>query len=201
MELPPYRMPTLRGLLIHTWERSWLYVKKAGTVILAVAVLMWFFCNWPAPPGEAVAGARSPDEVHRIALEHSVVGRIGKAVEPALRPLGFDWRVGTALVGATAAKEVFVAQMGIVFGAGEAADTGAKLREALRANYSSLAGFAMLVYMLIASPCVATCAVTKRESGSWKWAALQWAGLTALGYLVALAIFQAGSLLRTGVGG
>ncbi len=195
MELPPYRFPTVKGLLIHTWERSWLYVKKAGTIILAASVLLWFAANWPAPPADRLAAAASPEEAHTVVLANSLVGRVGRAIEPVIAPLGFDWRAGTALIGATAAKEVFVAQMGIVFGVGESADTLEELRGKMRANYSQASGIAMLLFALIASPCVATVAITRKESGSWKWALLQWGGLTAVGYMMALVAYQVASRL------
>jgi len=194
MELPPYRMPTLKGLLIHTWERSWLYVKKAGTVILAASVLLWFAAHWPAPPEKGLAAAGTKEQANALVLSGSLVGRVGRAMEPAIRPIGFDWRVGTAFLGATAAKEIFISQMGIVFSVGESADTAAELRGKLAAEYSPASGFAMLLFTLIATPCVATVVVTRRESGSWKWALLQWGGLTLVGYLAALLFYQLAAL-------
>lgn len=198
MELPPYRMPTLKGILIHAWEKSSMYLRKAGTVILAVSVLMWFAANWPSPEKERLAGIATSEERHSAVLSESLVGRFGRAAEPVVKPMGFDWKAASALVGATAAKEVFVAQMGIVFGVGESEDSAAKLREKLRASYSTASGLAMLVYLLVASPCLATVAITTRESGSWKWAALQWCGLTAVGYLLAVITYQLTSLIGLG---
>jgi len=198
MELPPYRMPTARGLAIHAWERSWQYVKKAGTVILAASILLWFVSNWPSPPTSPLTSAKSPSEARSAALASSLAGRMGHAMEPLLAPVGLDWRIGTALVGAAASKEVFIAQAAIAYGVGGSQDTSKSLREQLAANYSPLSAVCMLVFILVASPCLATCAVTRRESGSWKWAALQWAGLTLMGYFLALAVFQIGSTLRLG---
>jgi ferrous iron transport protein B len=195
MELPPYRVPTLKGLAIHAGERSWMYVKKAGSVILAASLILWFVSNWPAPSHEELVKAGSPAAARELVLTHSLAGRMGRAMEPLLKPVGFDWRVGTALVGAAASKEIFIAQMGIAFGVGESSDTSAALRERLRAGYSGLSGFCILIFVLIASPCIATCAVVRRESGSWKWSALQWVGLTIMGYVAALVIFQLGSLV------
>ena len=351
MELPPYRVPTLRGLLIHMWERSWLYIKKAGTVILAFSIVLWALTTYPSkdqpdpihaarrravraayvqgvrglaeplaiagqahalatmaeaelamadaagrfygreagykeakarhdaamaalrkgPAGprliqfletcdeirairrehdEALAKLGSPppapaqlllvhqhddclgkleardagayaaavaflDDVRakygaeRKALEHekaadalawSVAGRIGRAIEPALRPLGFDWKIGTALIGAFGAKEVFVAQMGIVYAVGADERHTEALRAHLRADYSPLVGFCIMLFCLASMPCVATIAVTRRESGSWGWALAQLGGLTALAYVVTLIAYQLGSLLGIGVG-
>jgi ferrous iron transport protein B len=128
-------------------------------------------------------------------LAYSVVGRIGHVIEPALQPMGLDWKVGTALVGAFAAKEVFVSQMGIVYALGEVDETSDSLREALRERYPPLAGAALMLFLLVATPCMATFAVTRRESGSWRWAAFQFVGLTAVGYLLAVLVYQVGSLL------
>jgi ferrous iron transport protein B len=116
-----------------------------------------------------------------------------------MRPLGFDWRISTALVGAFPAKELFVAQLGVVSSVGEDDESGAALRDFLKSRYSPLTGFCIMLFMLIAMPCMATVAVTRRESGSWKWALLQLAGLTALAYVITLAVYQAGSLLGIGV--
>ncbi len=192
MELPPYRMPTFKGLLIHTWERSWLFLKKAGTVIFAVSIVLWFFTNWPSPPREELAQA-DPSEIRAAVLEHSVVGRVGKTLEPALEMAGFDWKLGTALIGASMAKEVFVAQMGIIYGFGE---EGRSLAEQIGGDYSVLAGFALLLFTLIASPCIATVIIMRRESGSWRWAAFQWLALTAGGFVLAVVVFQGGGLLQ-----
>ncbi|MHC4639536.1 MAG: ferrous iron transport protein B, partial [Planctomycetota bacterium] len=114
MELPPYRMPTLKAIAVHTWHRGWLYLKKAGTIILGISIILWFAMNFPRPNPESLKGM-SPETAQQKRLEYSVVGRIGLAIEPAIKPLGFDWKIGTALVGATAAKEVFVSQLGIVY--------------------------------------------------------------------------------------
>jgi len=192
MELPPYRMPTARGLLIHMWERSWQFLKKAGTVILAAAILLWFLTNWPAPKKDTLL--EIPETaVAKTVLENSIVGRTGRAMEPALRAIGLDWKVGTALIAAVGAKEIFVAQLGIVYG--HTGETGEELSARLAVDYTPLAGFCLLLFTLVASPCVATVAVTMRESGSWKWAAFQWAGLTVMAYIIALAAYQGGRVI------
>lgn len=208
MELPSYRMPTLRSVLLHVRERSWLYLRKAGTIILGISMLMWALVTFPrpsdtvTPPAGSVViaeGEVGADQA-QSRLAQSFAGRLGHGLEPILKPMGFDWRIGTALVGAFAAKEVFVAQMGIVFAVESPDDRGAgRLREQLRANYSSLVGFCIMLFALIASPCMATVAVTSRESGSWKWAALQFFGLTVLAWIVTTIVFQIGTGLGIGV--
>jgi ferrous iron transport protein B len=211
MELPPYRWPTWRSVGIHMWDRAWMYLQKAGTVILAISILLWALGTFPrrADYGRdyaaEIAQAATPADASALAaarqaetLEYTVIGRMGKWMEPAIRPLGFDWRVGTALVGAFAAKEVFVAQMGIVFSLGSANEESEGLRETLRANYSPLQGLAMMLFCLLSAPCLATIAVTKRETDSWGWAAGMLLGMTAVAWVITFAVFQIG--LRLGLG-
>ena len=197
MELPPYRLPTLKGTLVHMWERGGLYLKKAGTVILGISILLWALTTFPR------SGDTDPDlsaeEQQAVALAHTAAGRIGHILEPVIRPLGFDWRIGTAMIGAFAAKEVFVAQLGIVYSVGEADEESVTLREKLRAHYSPLVGFCIMLFMLISAPCMATIAVTRRESNSWKWALFQLGGLTLLAYLATLLVYQAGRTVGIGV--
>jgi ferrous iron transport protein B len=344
MELPLYRLPTLRGLAIHAWDRGWLYLRKAGTVILGISIILWALASYPkkqvydrdydaqsaaarttleadvrsmnlelglpaesyelpwalrgleyrarhgdpitpadrrkaadeaqdhasgnpaSRPGEqravaflhacaAIDEARarfagiplaqgSQSDAQSLALSHlrdqgladiarssgpaypaalryldeiepayvgqlhdlrnlrraeelsySVAGRIGHGLEPALRPLGFDWRIGTALVGAAAAKEVFVAQMGIVFAVGEGREHRDALRSQIQEHYTPLQGLCVMLFCLIGMPCMATVAVTWKESGGKRWAALQLGGLTVLAYVVTLVVYQVGRLL------
>jgi ferrous iron transport protein B len=222
MELPPYRMPTVRGVLIHMWERGWLYLKKAGTIILGISILLWAMTTFPGLPDEDAArfeGARQAvqsenleeddlaealavvdNEEAEAAPRGSIAGRVGLALEPFLHPMGFDWKIGTALIGAFAAKEVFVAQLGIVYSVGEADEESETLREKLRSVYSPLVGFCIMLFCLISAPCMATIAVTKRESNSWGWALFQLGGLTLLAYVVTVLDFQTGRLLGIGIG-
>ncbi len=205
MELPPYRLPTWRSVGIHMWDRAWMYLQKAGTVILAISILLWALGTFPrrtefsrdyaaeiaaAATPEAAAALEAAEQAEILA--HTAIGRIGKAIEPAIRPLGFDWRVGTALVGAFAAKEVFVAQMGIVFSLGSVDEGSEGLRQALRSTYTPLQGLAMMLFCLLSAPCVATIAATKRETGSWGWALGMLLGMTAVAWLVTFATYQAG---------
>ncbi len=193
MELPPYRVPSLRSVSVHTWERALQYLRKAGTLILTVSVVLWALASYPKP--NHPVPATDANLVHAEALEHSFAGRLGKAMEPAIKLMGFDWRAGTAMIGAFAAKEVFVAQMGVVFAVGEQGSESGPLQEALRRTYTPLTGFVIMLFMLVATPCVATFAVTKMESGSWRWAFLQFGGLTALGYVLCVVVYQVGRLM------
>lgn len=193
MELPPYRLPTFKGVMIHMWERGGLYLKKAGTVILGISIVLWALTSYPKT--DVVDETLSAEEQQAAELSNTIAGRIGHAMEPVIKPLGFDWRIGTAMIGAFAAKEVFVAQLGIVYAVGEADEESEPLRDQLKANYSPLVGFCIMLFMLISAPCMATIAVTKRESNSWKWALFQLGGLTLLAYALTLIVYQVGSLI------
>lgn len=197
MELPPYRLPTVKSIWIHMWDRGGAYLKKAGTVILAISIVLWALTTFPQL--EDVDANLAPEEQQAAVLAHTAAGRIGHALEPVIRPLGFDWRIGTAMIGAFAAKEVFVAQLGIVYSVGEADEESEPLREKLRNNYTPLVGLCIMLFMLISAPCMATIAVTRRESNSWGWALFQLGGLTVLAYGVTLLVYQTGSWLGLGI--
>ena len=192
MELPPYRMPTLKSVSLHMWHRGWMYLKKAGTIILAISILLWIASSYPKPSPESLTGL-SAEQAQQARLEHSVIGTLGQAIEPVIKPLGFDWKIGTALIGATAAKEVFVSQLAIVYAVGSADEGTATLRQRLRANYTPLTGFCIMLFCLIYAPCAATIAMTRQETNSWGWAMFQFFGLTALAYIITLAVYQIGS--------
>ncbi len=221
MELPPYRMPTIKGLLVHMWERSWQYVKKAGTIILLVTIIMWAMSTFPRDaslqeqydanvararevygPQPAEADQAEPDKAPSALqrqkkfddVQYSVVGRLGRAIEPIVKPMGFDWRIGTGLVGALAAKEVFVSQLGMVYALGEADQNNQALQAQLQQDYTPLVGFCVMLFALITAPCVATIAITRQESNSWRWALFQLVGLTVLAYVVTTAVYQIGRL-------
>lgn len=192
MELPPYRMPTLKSVSIHTWQRGWMYLRKAGTIILAISILLWFASSYPKPGHESLQDLR-PEQAQQKRLEYSALGRFGRVIEPVIRPLGFDWKIGTALIGATAAKEVFVSQLAIVYAVGSAGEGTTTLRQRLHANYTPLTGFCIMLFCLIYAPCVATVAMTKQETNSWGWAMFQFLGLTVLAYVVTMIVYQIGS--------
>jgi ferrous iron transport protein B len=185
MELPPYRLPTFKSISIHMWQRGWMYLRKAGTLILGASIILWFAMSYPKPDAS----------LHQNKLEYSVIGRLGKVIEPGIKPLGFDWKIGTALIGATVAKELFVSQMAIAYSVGDTEQTDMTLRQKLRANYSPLTGFCIMLFCLIYAPCVATIAMTKQETNSWGWAMFQFFGLTVLAYVITLIVYQVGNLL------
>lgn len=196
MELPPYRMPTFRSALTMAAERGLSYLRKAGTTILGVSIVMWAITSYPKAEVTAPHSGPATSTVQASQdLEASLAGRLGHFMEPALTPIGLDWRVGVGLVGAFAAKEVFVAQVGVVYALADDHTQRSSLRSRLAADYTPAAGLALIVFLLVATPCMATVAVMRRESGSWKWALSQFFGLTLFGYGLALVAYQLGRLL------
>lgn len=221
MELPPYRMPTIRGILTHMWLRSWLYLKKAGTIILGISIIMWLMSTFPGLPAhwekqfdeekQKIKSTYADEKVRlekitlmenmrkETSLRYSIAGRIGNTIEPIIRSMGFDWKIGTALIGAFAAKEVFIAQLGIVYSIGEVEESAETLREKLRENYSPLTGFCIMLFCLIAMPCMATIIIVAREGNSWGWALTQLIGLTLIAYFITTIVYQTGYFLGVGV--
>jgi len=298
MELPPYRMPTVKSVIIHMWERSTLYLKKAGTIILAASILMWFLTTYPKDieyakdydaliaqaeenytnevQGEVLAKLeieeigqnkslenliddmqiieknfadetkeleddapeyiklaeekadknkqleeqngelypyaekyveltqKNEEEKETIEnekageeLEKSYAGQFGKAIEPAIMPLGFDWRIGISLVSGVTAKEVVISTMGTIYSIGDGEENSQGLSKALKhdEHMNPLVAYALMVFVLIYSPCLAALAVMRKETGSWKWPAISMVYLTTLAWIVTFIVYQGGKLL------
>jgi ferrous iron transport protein B len=212
LELPPYRLPTVSGVLIHAWERTWDYIKRAGTFIVAATVIIWLLMTFPQPPAERAAewAALGESPARAEALQYSLAGRLGRALEPLSRPAGFEWRTNIALLGGFAAKEVVLSTLGTAYAmsaapagtglSGEKPDEEAFLIEHLgRAlardpAFSPLAGASLMVFVLLYAPCFATLAVIRREIGL-RWAAFALGANTAYAYTICLVIFQGGRAL------
>lgn len=193
MELPVYHWPTPRGVLIHTWSRTWMFIRKAGTIILAVNVLMWVLMYFPRRD----ADTGNPGETAQARLLHSFAGRIGRALEPVSRLAGFDWRDNIALIGGLAAKEVVVGTLGTAYAmAGVDAEDAGSLSAKLAADpaWNPLRAFALMLFVMIYAPCLPTVAAIRRESGSWRWALFAMVYQTAFGFAVAAAVYQIGGL-------
>jgi ferrous iron transport protein B len=198
LELPPYRRPLLATLLRHMWDRASLFLRRAGTVILGINILLWFLASYPHHAGDhAQAGER---------LRGSFVGQFGRLIEPVIRPLGFDWKIGIGIVASFAAREVFVSTMSVVYSVGDgpgAPDNRTNLAQTLREQkhpdgtpvYTTLTGVTLMVFYVAALQCVSTVAVVRRETNSWKWPLFQWACLGALAWLMAFLTYQGGRLL------
>jgi ferrous iron transport protein B len=197
MEMPPYRAPSFSGILLRMRERAWLFLKRAGTVILALSVVLWALMAYPKPS--------NPDATRAEQLAHSVAGRLGHALEPVIAPLGFDWKIGIGLIGSLAAREVFVSTMGIVYSVeNDAPDaTETLLSDTMRAEkradgtpvYTLLTGLALMVFYVLAMQCLSTLAVVRRETNSWGWPAFQFVYMTVLAYGAAFLVYQGGRLL------
>lgn len=184
MELPPYRIPTFKGLMIHMWDRGKGFVKKAGTIIFAAAVLIWFFQSF----NFSFQMIEDP--------ENSIMGAIGKAIAPIFAPLGFgDWRSSVALLTGFVAKEVVVATMGILHGVGGTGENTGQLVAALQASFTPLRAYAFMAFILLYLPCAAAFATIKREMNSWKWTLFTVGYQTGIAWIVAFIIFQGGKLI------
>ncbi len=217
MEMPPYHLPTLRSIAIHMWERSVLYLKKAGTLILAASILIWFITNYPAnveySKDYAAAKAQVVEQYDEAAaqpllarldqeqagekLALSYAGQFGHFIEPVIKPLGFDWKMGVGLVSAVAAKEVLVSTLATIYSVGDVEADSQSLQEAMVADpsFSPLVAFSLMVFTLIYSPCLAVLAVIRRETNSWKWPAFSFAYSTTLAWVMSFAVYQGGRLL------
>jgi ferrous iron transport protein B len=198
LELPPYRLPSLGAILRMVWDRASVFLKEAGTVILACTVVLWALLSYPKPPEDTAPAAEA-----KTAIEYSIGGKLGKAIEPAIEPLGFDWKLGIGMIGAFAAREVFVATMGLVFGIDELDDEAVPLRERMRnerdaagkPRYTPLTGLSLMVFFALSCQCMSTLAVVRRETKSWRWPAFLFAYMTALAYFASLLVYQGGRLL------
>lgn len=197
MELPPYRLPTVKGLFIHMWERGVVYLKKAGTIIFVGCVLVWFLSNFPWNPQYSTFER----------MEKSYAGRLGKTIAPVFRPLGFDdWRVSVGLVGGFIAKEIVVGTLGTLHSVGEVDEESESLRQALQNQlrpdgsklFNPLVAYSLCVFVLLYIPCVAAIAVIKRETDSWRWPIFTAFYTTAVAWIAAFIVYQGGRLLGLG---
>ena len=195
------------------WDRGRMYLQKAGTIILASSIVLYICNNYPEKTvfekdydtlitnaaGNEVLQEQLANEKQAEILEYTVSGRVGKLLEPVFAPIGFDWKLTTASIGALSAKEVFVSQLGILYSSGEATEESEPLREHLKENYSPLQAFCIMLFSLLSIPCLATLAIMKRELNSWKMAAATGAGFFALAYITTFAVYQIGSLFGGGM--
>jgi len=200
MELPPYHIPTIKGLLLKMWERGRMYLKKAGTIIVLVSIIIWAGFTFPQIElGEGV----SEEAVASMQMEQSFAGRIGKFVEPVVKPIGMDWRGGVALIAGVAAKEVVVSTFGTIYSLGEVdAEEADSLQEALQKDkfWNPLKALAFLIFCLIYLPCFVAMAVFYRESGSsLKWTLFLIFWTTVMAWIASFIVYQGGSLLGLGV--
>jgi len=216
MELPPYRAPTARGLMWHVGEKSWLYIKKAGTVILAASLLIWVVTTFPKYDPDATEQAATAERIRienpgldeaglsaRLGaldaernLEYSIAGRLGRIIEPVFSPLGFDWKIGVAVLTGFAAKETVVSTLGVLYRVGQETDSADEnLRSALRADpgLNPLKGFVLMLFMLLIPPCFAALATIRAELGS-QWLVFAFVWLFGLGWGLSFLVYRVGLL-------
>ena len=183
MELPPYRMPTSKSIMRHTWEKGAQYLKKMGGIIMIASIIIWFLGYYPQHDAyESVAEQQ----------KNSYIGQIGKAIEPVIKPLGFDWKLGIGLISGVGAKELVVSTLGVLY-TNEGDVENVNLSD--RIPITPLVALAYMLFVLIYFPCIATFAAIKQESGSWKWAIFTAGYTTGLAWLIAFTVFQIGSLI------
>lgn len=225
MELPPYRMPTLKSVCRHMWDKSKQYLKKMGGVILIASILIWFLGYFPIDKSfheqidhkienvekdfqaGAISETEKKEQVSSLEslrntehTENSYIGKIGKFIEPVMRPLGFDWKIGVSLLTGSAAKEVVVSTLGVLYTGNIDSEVSLqhRLLEAKNPDgaptFTPLVVASLLLFVLIYFPCVATLAAIKEESGSWKWGMFSIVYTTALAWIISFLVFQIGSL-------
>jgi ferrous iron transport protein B len=232
MELPPYRRPVFKVVLRHTWDRAKLFLWRAGTVILAINILLWFLVSYPSHPdiqrdfaaqraallksaGQTPAALPTPEQARALEqleadrdgalMQRSFAGHAGHWLEPAIAPLGFDWKMGIGILTSFAAREVFVSTMSIVYSVANPNEEARSkdLQKVLAAQkrpdgspvYTPLSAITLMVFYVLALQCVSTVAVVRRETNSWKWPIFQWVYMGALAWLLALVCYQGGRLL------
>lgn len=226
IELPPYRWPKPSNVFTVMWDRSKLFLTQAGTIILAMTVVLWALMNFPKDRTQAAqyeaqrtaiaqSGAADADQqmealdqhIASEQLKQSLVGRLGRFIEPAIQPLGYDWRIGVGIIASVAAREVFVSTMGVVYSVGEADEQSKSLREMLAAAhwpdgrrvFTPLVAVGLMIFYVLACQCVSTLAVVKRETNSWRWPLFMFAYMSVLAYVAALLVYQVGSALGLGI--
>lgn len=222
IELPQYRLPALRTALLHTLDRAKIFVKQAGTIILTISIVLWALSYYPksAPPPGAVAmtqqaakvekagDTQKADELRnnadgltrRFSLQNSYAGKMGRTIEPLIKPLGFDWQIGIGIVSSFAAREVIVSTLSVVYGLGDSSAQNNRgslydsLRRAKRSDgmpvFNTASCISLLVFYILAAQCLSTTAIVRRETNSWKWPLFQMAFMTGFAYIAALITFQ-----------
>jgi ferrous iron transport protein B len=197
MELPPYRVPNLRSVLQNMFGRAWLFVKRAGTTILVISIILWALTTFPR-----VENVEASDT--SAAIEQTYAGQLGRLIEPVIQPLGFDWKIGVALIASFAAREVLVSTLSIIYNVDKDSEADSPtLVEAVRAakhpdgspSWSPLTAVTLMVFFVLACQCMSTVAVVRRETNSWAWTLFMVGYMTALAYIASLITYQGGKAL------
>jgi len=202
LELPPYRWPAFTSILLRMWERALIFLRRAGTVILALSIILWALLTYPKA-GKVVENGVEREATPAEAIAQSAGGRMGHAIEPLIAPLGYDWKIGVGLIGSFAAREVFVGTMGIIYNIEDADEASEPLRDTMLAEkhpdgrpvFTPLVCIGLMVFYVLAMQCVSTVAIVRRETNSWSWPLFQIAYMTVLAWVGALVVYQGGRLL------
>ena len=196
LELPPYRRPSLRTIIVRMVERAGIFLRQAGTVILALSIVLWALATFPKPS--------DPHATKAAAISQSYAGRMGHFIEPAIRPLGYDWKIGIGLIGSFAAREVFVGTMAIVYNIeGDVKKDNTSLRDMMRAEkrdngtpvFTPLVCISLMIFYVLAMQCISTLVIVRRETNSWGWPLFQLAYMTSMAWVGAFTVFHVGMLL------
>ena len=233
LELPTYRLPQAKQVLWRMYERSAMFVTKAGKIILYMSILLWFLASFPRTPIEEVAGMRGEEPVvaavadapsagaagadleaaslerrHAAAqIRNSFIGQFGRAIEPVMRPLGFDWKISAGIISAFAAREVIISTLATIYSVGDADASTDALGVQLRADrdprtgepvFTPLVAVSLLIFFMLACQCMSTLAITRRETNSWRWPAAMFVYMTALAYIASLLVYQGGRFFGLG---
>jgi ferrous iron transport protein B len=217
MELPPYRLPNLRNVFQNMLIRAWLFVKRAGTVILAISIILWALMYFPRGSQPSAVSAQptaqsvvetDPQAVSTSSeseqLENSFAGKLGHVIEPVIHPLGFDWKIGVALIASFAAREVLVSTLSIIYNVGKDEDAQSQtlisaIHDAKRDDgtptWTPLTALTLMVFFVLAMQCMSTVAVVRRETNSWRWPIFMITYMTSLAYVASMLTYQGGKLL------
>jgi ferrous iron transport protein B len=191
LELPPYRLPSLKSVLIQMWERSVLFLKRAGTIILGVSIVLWFLATYPK------MDHGTPSDK----LAHSFAGQVGHIIEPVIRPLGFDWKIGVGILTSLLQREVFVSTVSTIYNIQSGDDNTVSLRDQMQKDinpstglpkFTVLTAICVMVYYVLAMQCMSTLAVMRRETNGWKWPMFQLGYMTVLAYGVTFIVYRIG---------
>jgi ferrous iron transport protein B len=208
VEMPNYKLPLLKNVGLTVWEKTRSFVTEAGKIIMAISILLWILASYgPGEPfqnAEQIIASQHPElegeaktqKINAFKLEHSYIGLLGKSIEPAITPLGYDWKIGIALIASFAAREVFVGTLATIYNVENDADQTIKNRMALETNaqgaplFNVASGISLMLFYAFAMQCMSTLAIVKKETNSWKWPLLQLFFMTILAYLSAFASYQ-----------
>jgi ferrous iron transport protein B len=196
MELPPYRLPDLGNVGHALFTRCSIFLKRAGTVILAISILLWALAAFPR------ASSNAPDAAS-VQVQNSFAGRAGRFIEPAIKPLGFDWKIGVGLISSFAARETIISTLSIVYNVGDNSENKTSLVDAMRNAkrpdgspvWTPLVGLSLMIFFLLACQCMSTVAIVRRETNSWRWPLFMVGYMLVLAYVGSLITYQGGRLL------